>query len=72
MKRNYRSEMDPGSSLGIGPRFGRCCGSSPGVRYDFAESIEKIARNISGDHRRKTVRLTAGNAIGCWIAGVRS
>ncbi|RWW06585.1 hypothetical protein GW17_00030078 [Ensete ventricosum] len=32
MKRNYRSDMDPGSSLGIGPWFGQCDGSSSRVR----------------------------------------
>ncbi|RWV84388.1 hypothetical protein GW17_00053897 [Ensete ventricosum] len=35
------------------------------------EGIEKIARNTSGDRRRKTVRLTVGNAGGYWITGVR-
>ncbi|RRT58238.1 hypothetical protein B296_00039673 [Ensete ventricosum] len=69
---SYRSDMDPGSNLGIEPRFGRCGGSSPGVRYDFAEGIEKITRNTSGDRRRKTVRLTTWNAGGYRIAGVRS
>ncbi|RRT37215.1 hypothetical protein B296_00024264 [Ensete ventricosum] len=32
----------------------------------------KIARNMLGDRRKKTMRLAVGNARGCWIAGVRS
>ncbi|RZR82609.1 hypothetical protein BHM03_00009061 [Ensete ventricosum] len=64
--------MDPGSYLGIMPKFGRCGGSSPGVRLDFAECIEKITMNMSGDRLRKTVRLTTGNIEGCRIVGVRS
>ncbi|RZS26737.1 hypothetical protein BHM03_00060118 [Ensete ventricosum] len=39
VKRSYRSDMDPGSSLSIGVRFGRCGGSSLGVRLDFAKGI---------------------------------
>ncbi|RZR77930.1 hypothetical protein BHM03_00003138 [Ensete ventricosum] len=31
-KMSYRPDMDPRSSLRIGPRFGRCDGSSSGVR----------------------------------------
>ncbi|RZS22683.1 hypothetical protein BHM03_00055495 [Ensete ventricosum] len=69
---SYRSNINPGSSLGIRPRIERCCGSSPGVCYDFAEGIGKIARNTSGDRRRKTVRLIAGEAGGCQFMGVRS
>ncbi|RRT40874.1 hypothetical protein B296_00049723 [Ensete ventricosum] len=49
VKRDYTPDMDPGSSLGIGPRFGRCDGSSPGVRLDFADGIGKIAR----EHARR-------------------
>ncbi|RWV85368.1 hypothetical protein GW17_00052848 [Ensete ventricosum] len=69
MKRSYRSDMDPGSSLGIGVRFGQCGGSSPGVHLDFAEGIGKIARNMPGDRQRKTMRLAVRNARGCSIAG---
>ncbi|RZR82452.1 hypothetical protein BHM03_00008875 [Ensete ventricosum] len=71
VKRSYRPDMDPRSSLGIRPRFGRA-GSSPGVRLDFAEGFGKIARNTSRDYRRKTVRLTTKNVGGCRITGVRS
>ncbi|RZS24903.1 hypothetical protein BHM03_00058030 [Ensete ventricosum] len=39
---------------------------------DFAEGIEKIARNTMKDRRRKIMRLTVGNAVGCQIVGVRS
>ncbi|RRT55004.1 hypothetical protein B296_00028326 [Ensete ventricosum] len=42
------------------------------MTQDFTEGIEKIAKNTSGDRRRRTVRLTARNAGGCWIMGVRS
>ncbi|RWV90348.1 hypothetical protein GW17_00047453 [Ensete ventricosum] len=68
VKRSYRPDMDPRSSLGIRPRFGRA-GSSPGVRLDFAEGFGKIARNTSRDYRRKTVRLTTKNVGGCRITG---
>ncbi|RWW58182.1 hypothetical protein BHE74_00034983 [Ensete ventricosum] len=63
--------MDPGSSSGIGPRFGQCGGSSSGVCWDFAEGIEKIARNTPGDRQRKTMRLAAGNARDYRITEVR-
>ncbi|RRT73416.1 hypothetical protein B296_00001229 [Ensete ventricosum] len=69
---SYISDMNPGSSLGIGPRIRRCGGSSSGVCLDFAEGIGKIARNTLGDRRRKTVRLAAGEVEGCRFAGVRS
>ncbi|RZS06377.1 hypothetical protein BHM03_00037013, partial [Ensete ventricosum] len=68
VKKSYRPDVDLGSNLGIGPRFGRCGGSSPGVRQDFVKGIGKIARNTSGDRRRITVRLTIGNAE---VAGLR-
>ncbi|RWW55670.1 hypothetical protein BHE74_00037673 [Ensete ventricosum] len=35
------------------------------------EGIGKIARNTSGDRRRRTVRLATWNAGSCRIAGVR-
>ncbi|RWW78687.1 hypothetical protein BHE74_00013076 [Ensete ventricosum] len=38
----------------------------------FAEGIEKLARNTPGDHRKKTVRLTARDSRVCQNAGVRS
>ncbi|RWV90586.1 hypothetical protein GW17_00047198 [Ensete ventricosum] len=63
--------MDPGLSLGIGPRFRRCGGSSPGVCLDFTEGIRKITKNTSGDHRRKIMRLATRNAGGYRIARVR-
>ncbi|RWW73736.1 hypothetical protein BHE74_00018360 [Ensete ventricosum] len=40
------------------------------LELDFAECIEKIAMNMSGDRLRKTVRLTTGNIEGCRIVGV--
>ncbi|RWV85563.1 hypothetical protein GW17_00052637 [Ensete ventricosum] len=42
------------------------------IMIDFAKGIGKIARNTPGDRRRKTVRLTAGEAGGCRFVGVRS
>ncbi|RZS17408.1 hypothetical protein BHM03_00049562 [Ensete ventricosum] len=49
------------------------------IRWELAESslglckgIEKIAKNIPRDCQRKTVRLFAGNVVGCRIEGVRS
>ncbi|RWV81456.1 hypothetical protein GW17_00057125 [Ensete ventricosum] len=38
---------------------------------DFTEGIGKIARNTSGDRRRRTVRLATWNAGSCRIVGVR-
>ncbi|RRT68614.1 hypothetical protein B296_00024736 [Ensete ventricosum] len=38
----------------------------------FVEGFGKLARNMLGDHRRKTVRLTTVKSRGCRIAGVRS
>ncbi|RWW44011.1 hypothetical protein BHE74_00050264 [Ensete ventricosum] len=35
-RRCYRSDMDPGSNLGIEPRIGRCGESSLGVRYEIS------------------------------------
>ncbi|RWW47805.1 hypothetical protein BHE74_00046177 [Ensete ventricosum] len=51
----YRSDMDPGSSLGIGPRIERC---------------GKLTRNTPGDIRRKIGRLAAWNARGYQITGI--
>ncbi|RRT63259.1 hypothetical protein B296_00014877 [Ensete ventricosum] len=71
-RESYRSNMDPRSSLGIGPRIGRCDESSSGVRQDFVEGIEKITRNTSRDRQRKTMRLVVGDFGGCRIVRVRS
>ncbi|RRT48747.1 hypothetical protein B296_00009697 [Ensete ventricosum] len=70
--RSYRPDIDPGSSLGIEPRFRRCGGSSPGVHLNFTEGIGKIARNTLGDRWRRTVRLVIRNTESCQIVGVRS
>ncbi|RWV86666.1 hypothetical protein GW17_00051411 [Ensete ventricosum] len=40
------------------------------IMIDFTEGIGKIARNTSGDRRRKTMRLAVGEAKGCRFAGV--
>ncbi|RWV85367.1 hypothetical protein BHE74_00028756 [Ensete ventricosum] len=49
----------------------RLTGRLSGVAEMLVGSIGKIARNTTGDRRRKTVRLIVGNAGGCWIARVR-
>ncbi|RWW44295.1 hypothetical protein BHE74_00049956, partial [Ensete ventricosum] len=71
-RRSYRSDMDPGSRLGI--RLGS--NDAIGPRWEFArrfaEGIEKLAKNILGDRWRKTMRLIAVEFGGCWIARVRS
>ncbi|RZS15304.1 hypothetical protein BHM03_00047140, partial [Ensete ventricosum] len=55
---------------------GQGLGDAEGARQEFArrfaEGIEKLARNTSGDRQRKTVRLVAVESGGCRIAGVRS
>ncbi|RWW82698.1 hypothetical protein BHE74_00008832 [Ensete ventricosum] len=53
-------------------RRARLVGRLLGLAEELARSIGKIARNIPGDRWRKTVRLTAGNAGGYQITGVRS
>ncbi|RWW68552.1 hypothetical protein BHE74_00023912 [Ensete ventricosum] len=46
-------------------------GTSPGVRYEFTERIGKLARNTLGDHRTKTVRLTARMPEATGLVGIR-
>ncbi|RWW56210.1 hypothetical protein BHE74_00037094 [Ensete ventricosum] len=50
---------EPRSSLSIEPGFGRCSGISPKFARRFAEGIGKLARNTSGDRRKKIGRLVA-------------
>ncbi|RZS14872.1 hypothetical protein BHM03_00046654 [Ensete ventricosum] len=71
-RRSYRSDMDPGSSLGIGPGSDDAMGPCWEFARRFVEGIRKLARNTLGDHRRKTVRLTAVESGGCRVVGVRS
>ncbi|RWW00493.1 hypothetical protein GW17_00036545 [Ensete ventricosum] len=61
-----------GRLLGLAEELAGRLDDMVGARKDFAEGIGKIARNIPGDRWRKTVRLTAGNAGGYQITGVRS
>ncbi|RRT34391.1 hypothetical protein B296_00038742 [Ensete ventricosum] len=58
----------PRSSLGIG------LGSDDvvGPRWEFAEGIGKLARNMSGDHRKKTGRLTERISKAAKLAGVQA
>ncbi|RRT31869.1 hypothetical protein B296_00038929 [Ensete ventricosum] len=72
VKMSYRSDMNLRLNLGIGPRIGRYGGSSPRVRQDFAEDIEKIAKNTLGDRQRRTVRLVARNIGGLVFTQRRS
>ncbi|RWV95382.1 hypothetical protein GW17_00041996 [Ensete ventricosum] len=48
----------PRTSLSIGPGFGRCSGISLEFARRFTEGIRKLAGNISGDYRNKTIGLT--------------
>ncbi|RWW51220.1 hypothetical protein BHE74_00042450 [Ensete ventricosum] len=50
----------------------RLVGRLSGIAEKLARSIGKIARNMLGDHQRRTARLTARNAGGCQITRVRS
>ncbi|RZS23177.1 hypothetical protein BHM03_00056054, partial [Ensete ventricosum] len=51
IKRSYRPDMDPGSSLGIGLRFRRCSGSSLGFRRRYWEDRqEHVGRSLEEDH----------------------
>ncbi|RWW71855.1 hypothetical protein BHE74_00020379 [Ensete ventricosum] len=66
------------SSLSIGPEFERCSGISlefaSGISLEFArrftEGIGKLARNMSGDCRKKTRGLTARMPEAVELAGV--
>ncbi|RRT71829.1 hypothetical protein B296_00032320 [Ensete ventricosum] len=71
-KRCYRSDMDPGLSLGIGQGLDDAVGAHQEFARRFTEGIRKLARNTSKDRQRKTVRLAIRDSIGCRIAGVRS
>ncbi|RWW07829.1 hypothetical protein GW17_00028775 [Ensete ventricosum] len=61
-----------GNYMGGGGRFGRCGGSSPGVRYEFAKGIGKLTGNILGDLRKMTIRLTEKMPEIVELSGVRS
>ncbi|RRT37917.1 hypothetical protein B296_00022410 [Ensete ventricosum] len=47
------------STLSIGSGFGRCHGISPEFARRFPEGIGKLAGNMSGDCRKKTIGLAA-------------
>ncbi|RZR73155.1 hypothetical protein BHM03_00020927, partial [Ensete ventricosum] len=49
----------PRSGLGIGPGLDDEVGPRRKFVRRFAEGIEKLVGNTSGDHRKKTTRLTA-------------
>ncbi|RWV77704.1 hypothetical protein GW17_00061429 [Ensete ventricosum] len=62
--------------LGVAERLTGRLVNAMGARWEFArrftEGIEKLTRNTSGDHQRKTVRLATGDFEGCRNTGVRS
>ncbi|RWW43887.1 hypothetical protein BHE74_00050394 [Ensete ventricosum] len=60
----------PRSSLSIGPGFRQCSGISPKFAWRFTEGIGKLARNMSGDHRKKTRGLIARMPEGAGLTGV--
>ncbi|RRT35371.1 hypothetical protein B296_00051699 [Ensete ventricosum] len=47
-------------------------GISPEFARRFTEGIEKLAVNLSGDYRKKTIGLTARIPEAVGLAGVRS
>ncbi|RWV79789.1 hypothetical protein GW17_00059025 [Ensete ventricosum] len=61
---------EPRSSLSIRSRFGRCSEISSEFARRFAEGIGKLARNMSGDCRKKTIRLVARMPESTGFAGV--
>ncbi|RWW77923.1 hypothetical protein BHE74_00013876 [Ensete ventricosum] len=62
----------PRSSLSIGPGLGRCSGISPEFARRFAEGIEKLAGNMLGDCRKKTIGLIARMPKAAGLTRVRS
>ncbi|RWW00348.1 hypothetical protein GW17_00036695 [Ensete ventricosum] len=62
----------PRSSLSIGLGFRRCSGISPEFARRFAEGIGKLARNMSGDCRKKNIGLTSRMSEVVGLAGVLS
>ncbi|RZS20033.1 hypothetical protein BHM03_00052509 [Ensete ventricosum] len=58
-----------GRLLRIAERLARRLDDAKGARWEFArrfaEGIWKLARNTSGDHQRKTMRLAAVEFGGC-------
>ncbi|RRT41370.1 hypothetical protein B296_00004512 [Ensete ventricosum] len=62
----------PRSSLSIGPGLGRCSGISPEFARRFAKGIEKLAGNMLGDCRKKTIGLIARMPKATGLARVRS
>ncbi|RZS06460.1 hypothetical protein BHM03_00037114 [Ensete ventricosum] len=57
--------------LGIGPGLDDVVGPRRKFARRFTEGIGKLARNTSGDHRKKTGKLTARMPKAAGLAGVR-
>ncbi|RZS20237.1 hypothetical protein BHM03_00052727 [Ensete ventricosum] len=62
----------PRSSLGIGPSSDDAVGSRREFAKRFVEGIRMLARNMKGDHRKKTRELTARMPEATGLAEVRS
>ncbi|RRT32281.1 hypothetical protein B296_00048181 [Ensete ventricosum] len=62
----------PRSSLSIRPGFGRCSRISSEFARGFTEGIEKLARNMLGDCRTKTIGLVVRMSEATRLAGVLS
>ncbi|RWW76162.1 hypothetical protein BHE74_00015765 [Ensete ventricosum] len=60
----------PRSSLSIGLGFGRCSRISSEFTRRFTEGIEKLARNMLGDCRMKTIGLVVRMSEATGLAGV--
>ncbi|RWV94905.1 hypothetical protein GW17_00042513 [Ensete ventricosum] len=65
-------QLDDGlrSSLSIRPGFGRYSGISSKFAKRFTEGIEKLAGNMSGDCRKKTIGLTTRTPEAVGLAGM--
>ncbi|RRT70512.1 hypothetical protein B296_00000782 [Ensete ventricosum] len=60
----------PRSSLGIRPGLDDAVGPRREFAVRFTEGIEKLARNTSGDRRKKTIRPTVRIPEAAGLAGV--
>ncbi|RWW37027.1 hypothetical protein BHE74_00057905 [Ensete ventricosum] len=62
----------PRSSFSIGSGFERCSGISLEFARRFTEGIEKLAENMSGDCRKKTIGLMVKMLEATGLAGVQN
>ncbi|RZS03483.1 hypothetical protein BHM03_00033668, partial [Ensete ventricosum] len=59
-----------GRFSGVAEKLSRSSDNDVGARREFAGGIRKLAGNTSGDHRRKTVRLTVRMPEAVGLAGL--